>query len=206
MGNRDKKVIVGTALKRSEYAYEYTDRDEGLWQTIRDGLAMPGSGSVPQVETVINDYSLRNSLWEGSERHSTVRKKFKKAASLASKLADELLTLDDDTFLHIDIQNNSSLLDKRDSMISDLRRLAKPLPKEGGGQLGDPNYAEFIRDLARLFKDLTGKKATVTTNHYDIDKRGPFFAIINAVFHIAGKTPKSQEALAKAIKRAISGT
>ena len=199
MVKRDKKMVAGVAQKRSDFAYQYSDRDENLWQIIRAGLSLPGTGAVERVVNVINNHELHHRLWKASLRHSIVRKKTKKAVELSTRLTKELNALDEDVLHHLSTENNVD----SDKLISQLRRLVTPLPTDPGGASGDPTSAELIQDLAHIYMTETKKNPTISTNNYNEEKRGSFFGIVDAVSIIIGRPPESPEALAKFIQRSL---
>jgi hypothetical protein len=91
--------------------------------------------------------------------------------------------------------SNSGICDPTDpQLIGHLRRISASLDrlstrelfKDTGGRPGKKAFARLVRELARVFEDATGKRATITRDHYRASGySGRFWDLVEIVRPIA---------------------
>jgi len=78
----------------------------------------------------------------------------------------------------------------------------KTIPPDRGGRPEEIMLKEFIKRLARLWKNITGEKAKTYYNP-DSDSPNPFLDFVQLSCDLAGLSYQSKGALAQSIKRAL---
>jgi hypothetical protein len=96
------------------------------------------------------------------------------------------------------------LLERIAELISAVDQAAKSVPEDPGGRGRDWRTHGLIKELSRMYAEVTGRKLGISRTPLDAEPGGPFFRFVKACIQTyAPDRMKTDEALAKTIQRVL---
>lgn len=144
-------------------------------------------------------------------RPKAQRTLFERSARRALELRDLLSGDDEDTLGAIlPALSRSELLETLGRVAKNARKAARSVRQDPGGKTPDPRQAQTICTLAQVYERVTGRRAGLSRNPSTGKPSGPFYRFVRAFFAEFAPAldmptpPRSPEAIAKLIQRALS--
>ena len=154
-----------------------------------------------------------------STTSASIRRKFNAIKKTAIKLQECIQTLspqelswlgtsdslkERDAFKWVTVDNKNeadNIIQYLDSIVSRANRTIDFFSNGRTGRPTDIAMKYFIKRMIFLWKEITGKKPTITYDPYSNRNRGPFLDLVYTCLNKLGKPPQSKDSTAKRIKR-----